>query len=164
MSPWLWRAFSPARDTTRVLGIINRAKRNGAFLSLRRSRQFDEDHNFIDPVVQKWPGLAREYRSKIKEPMDIVTMIQNVRRCFVVVVAVACAVALVGHQAQRTHVVCQDPGGSSRRRAGRLRTDSRVRRQTSTSVPFHPVAAPCGVCSGGGMIFLMRVVAPNRWS
>ncbi len=59
-------------------------------LHVLRARQFDEDHNFIDPVVQKWPVVAREYRSKIKEPMDIVTMLQNVRLSRCCAVAVRC--------------------------------------------------------------------------
>ena len=43
--------------------------------------QFDEDQTFTDPVTVKWPTLAREYRAKIKEPMDLYTMGQKVRHC-----------------------------------------------------------------------------------
>ena len=34
---------------------------------------------FYEPVTKKYPDIAREYRSMIKEPMDFFTMLENVR-------------------------------------------------------------------------------------
>ena len=40
--------------------------------------QFDESDSFGEPVSVKWPGLAREYRARIKNPMDLDTMGKHV--------------------------------------------------------------------------------------